>query len=120
MNAIKNWLMNIINKNTKMKGKIILEVDSQQTLVILKNSEGHTFEFNPNTKIGEELFDFLVTSEKDNYHLLTEHNKGKIIRTLKDLKKIALRYEKERQGLYEWELPLFNDVEDLVKLLSKT
>lgn len=65
-----------------MKSKIILEVDSQQTLVILKNSEGHTFEFNPNTKFGEELFDFLLTSEKDNDYFLTEHHKKKIIRTL--------------------------------------
>ena len=65
-----------------MKTKITLEVDSQQTLVILKNSEGHTFEFNPNTKIGEELFDFIVTSEKDSNFFLSEHNKKKIIRTL--------------------------------------
>lgn len=53
-----------------MKSKITLEFDSQQTLVILKNSEGHTFEFNPNTKFGEELFDFLTLSEKNN--ILTE------------------------------------------------
>lgn len=46
-----------------MKSKITLEIDSQQTLVILKNSEGHTFYFNPNTKLGEELFDFLTLSE---------------------------------------------------------
>lgn len=103
-----------------MKTKITLEVDSQQTTVVLKNSEGHTFEFNPNTKIGEELFDFIVTSEKDSNFFLSEHNKKKIIRTLEDLKKIASRYEKERQGLYEWELPLFNDVKDLLNLLSTT
>lgn len=102
-----------------MKNKITLEVDSQQTLVILKNSQGHTFEFNPNTKFGEELFDFLVTSEKDNDYFLSEHNKEKIIRTLEDLKKIALRYEKERQGLYLWELPLLDDVDKIVKNFKK-
>jgi len=48
-----------------MKTKITLEVDSQQTIVVLKNSQGHTFEFNPNTKYGEELFDFILSSEQD-------------------------------------------------------
>jgi hypothetical protein len=102
-----------------MKNKITLEVDSQQTLVILKNSEGHTFEFNPNTKFGEELFDFLILSEKYDNPLLLEQNKKKIISTLKDMKKVASRYEKERQGLFQWELPLLDDVDKIVKMLEK-
>ena len=102
-----------------MKTKITLEVDSQQTTVVLKNSQGHTFEFNPNTKYGKELFDFLVTSERDNDYFLYEDNKKKLIRTLEDLKKIASRYEKERQGLYSWELPLLDDVDKIVKKLEK-
>ena len=102
-----------------MKTKITLEVDSQQTTVVLKNSQGHTFEFNPNTKYGEELFDFLVTSERDNDYFLYEDNNKKLIRTLEDLKEIASRYEKERQGLYSWELPLLDDVDKIVKKLEK-
>lgn len=103
-----------------MKNKITIEIDDQQTLVVLKNSEGHSFEFNPNTKFGEELSDFLLLSNEQNNSLLLEQNKKKIISTLQDLKKVALRYEKERQGLFEWELPLLNDVDVLVTLLSKT
>ena len=97
---------------------ITIEVKTEQTLVTLKNEQGHTFEFNPNTKIGEELFDFILTSESEKNVLLSDYNRNKIITTLKDLKKIALRYEKERQGLYEWELPLFNDVKDIIKNLT--
>jgi len=40
--------------------KIEIEiVEKTETKVVLKNRNGNEFEFNPNTKNGEELFDFL-------------------------------------------------------------
>ena len=42
-----------------MKNIELEVVEKSETKVVLKNSNGDTFEFNPNTKNGEELFDFL-------------------------------------------------------------
>ncbi len=40
--------------------KIEIEVvQKTENKVVLKNKNGYEFEFNPNTKNGEELFDFL-------------------------------------------------------------
>jgi len=34
-------------------------IEKSETKVVLKNCNGDTFEFNPNTKNGEDLYDFL-------------------------------------------------------------
>ena len=45
-----------------MAKKIItIEVDSKVTTIELKNDDGQTFSFNPNSRIGEELEDFIQT-----------------------------------------------------------
>jgi hypothetical protein len=101
-----------------MKTRISIDVNDQMSVVELKNADGHTFTFNPNTRQGEELHDFITTCKNHTISEIEEYQKKKIIRTLNDLTKIAKRYEKERQGLYEWELPLLNDVRDLLKYLE--
>jgi len=42
-----------------MKNITLEVVEKSETKVVLKNSNGDTFEFDPNTKNGESLFDFL-------------------------------------------------------------
>ena len=51
-------------KNTKkiFNDELIINlkiIKKEETKVVLQNKNGDTFEFNPNTKNGETLFDFL-------------------------------------------------------------
>jgi hypothetical protein len=101
-----------------MKTRISIDVNDQMSVVELKNANGHTFTFNPNTRQGEELQEFIATCKNHTISEIDEYWKKKIISTLQDLAKIAKRYEKERQGLYEWELPLLNDVRDIISNLE--
>ncbi len=103
-----------------MKTRISIDVKDEMSVVELKNADGHTFTFNPNTRQGEELSDFIHTCKGHAISDIDDHNKKKIVKTLQDLKNICKRYEDERQGLYEWELPLFNDVTDIINYLKKT
>ena len=44
------------------KEKINIEIlQKTHTKVVLKNKNGDTFDFNPNSKNGEQLFDFLFS-----------------------------------------------------------
>ncbi len=66
-----------------MKETIILEYDAGQGHCVLTNKDGHTFEFNPNTRNGEELFDFLSGAKvlnpdvlKDEITMILHSNAG--------------------------------------------